>query len=108
MLHGTRSRASGRSPKAGLSWDDIAVIEVNEAFACVVLQFSRTRASTSAGSQATSTRTAGDLTWASARRDRRPDHGDAARGARPARGPLWVASMCIGQGQAIAAVLERL
>ena len=35
---GTRKRARALS-KAGLTWDDISVIEVNEAFASVVLQF---------------------------------------------------------------------
>ena len=35
---GTR-RPAGRRSKAGLTWDDISVVEVNEAFASVVLQF---------------------------------------------------------------------
>ena len=35
---GTRARARGRSRRR-LTWDDISVIEVNEAFASVVLQF---------------------------------------------------------------------
>ncbi len=50
-----------------------------------------------------------DLARPSARRDRRADHRDAGRtsstGARRAYG---IATMCIGQGQAIAAVIERV
>jgi acetyl-CoA acetyltransferase len=42
--------------RAGLTWDDIAVIEVNEAFASVVLQFARDAGLEDAGT--TSTRTA--------------------------------------------------
>src|SRR5919199_3328 len=34
-------RWSRRSSPTGLRWDDVAVIEVNEAFASVVLQFAR-------------------------------------------------------------------
>src|SRR4029453_2994755 len=39
MLHGNPQASERALAKAGLSWDDIAVIEVNEAFASVVLQF---------------------------------------------------------------------
>src|SRR5579864_1675421 len=39
MLHGNPHACERALAKAGLSWDDMAVIEVNEAFACVVLQF---------------------------------------------------------------------
>ena len=39
MLHGNPRACERALEKAGLSWDDIAVIEVNEAFASVVLQF---------------------------------------------------------------------
>ena len=105
----TRLPASERSPRRSLSWDDIAVIEVNEAFACVVLQFLKDTGRASAGRSATSTRTgaasrssllgatspritATRCSWAPRRRDAR----------------YGIASMCIGQGQAIAAVVERL
>ena len=36
---GTRRRAPQRSPRRASRWDDLSVIEVNEAFASVVLQF---------------------------------------------------------------------
>ena len=39
MLHGNPEACRKALVKAGLSWDDISVIEVNEAFASVVLQF---------------------------------------------------------------------
>ena len=39
MLHGNPEACEKALAKAGLGWDDMAVIEVNEAFASVVLQF---------------------------------------------------------------------
>jgi len=39
MLHGNPEACARALEKAGLTWDDISVIEVNEAFASVVLQF---------------------------------------------------------------------
>src|SRR2546422_334651 len=39
MLHGNPEACARALAKAGLDWDDIEVIEVNEAFASVVLQF---------------------------------------------------------------------
>src|SRR5439155_13715903 len=39
MLHGNPQACERALARAGLTWDDISVIEVNEAFACVVLQF---------------------------------------------------------------------
>ena len=41
MLHGNPEACRKALARAGLTWDDIAVIEVNEAFACVVLQFAQ-------------------------------------------------------------------
>jgi acetyl-CoA acyltransferase len=41
MLHGNPEACAKALGRAGLSWDDIAVVEVNEAFASVVLQFAR-------------------------------------------------------------------
>ena len=109
MLHGN-PEASGRAlEKAGLTWDDIAVIEVNEAFASVVLQFL-----TDSGLE--ERWRAGDVN---------PNGGGislghplGATGARitatllnelDRRGARFgLATMCIGQGQAIAGILERL
>jgi len=39
MLHGNPEACARALSKAGLTWDDISVVEVNEAFASVVLQF---------------------------------------------------------------------
>src|SRR5207244_7775838 len=39
MLHGKPQACARALERAGLTWDDVAVIEVNEAFASVVLQF---------------------------------------------------------------------
>jgi acetyl-CoA acyltransferase len=107
MLHGNPEACSKALARAGLSWDDVAVIEVNEAFASVVLQFAR-----DAGLEER---------WD----DVNPNGGGislghplGATGARMTatlvnelerRGARYgVASMCIGFGQAIAAVIERL
>ena len=109
MLHGNPQACDRALSKAGLSWDDIAVIEVNEAFASVVLQF---LADTGLHER-----------WAAG--DVNPNGGGislghplGATGARITATLLseldrrearyGLASMCIGQGQAIAAVIERL
>jgi acetyl-CoA acyltransferase len=107
MLHGNPEACAKALGKAGLSWDDIAVIEVNEAFASVVLQFLR------------------DAGLEDRRADVNPNGGGislghplGATGARVTAtliGELerreeryGVATMCIGFGQAIAAVIERI
>ena len=106
---GTRRRASRRSRRAGLGWDDMAVIEINEAFASVVLQ--------------TLADTGQHARWEAG--DVNPNGGGislghplGATGARITATLLaeldrrdaryGLACMCIGQGQAIAAVIERL
>jgi acetyl-CoA acyltransferase len=109
MLHGNPEAAEKALAKAGLSWDDIAVIEVNEAFASVVAQF---LADTRLGERyeegdvnpngggislghplgATGARITATLVSELERRDAR----------------YGLACMCIGFGQAIAAVIERL
>ena len=109
MLHGNPQACERALAKAGLGWDDVAVIEVNEAFASVVLQFL-------ADTGLHERWRAGDVN---------PNGGGVslghplgATGARitatlvnelDRRGERFgVASMCIGQGQAIAAVIERV
>jgi acetyl-CoA acyltransferase len=107
MLHGNPQACERALARAELGWDDVAVIEVNEAFASVVLQFMR-----DAGLEER---------WA----DVNPNGGGislghplGATGARVTatllgelerRGERYgAATMCIGFGQAIAAVVERL
>jgi acetyl-CoA acyltransferase len=109
MLHGNPLACERALTKAGLTWDDIAVIEVNEAFASVVLQFLKD--------------TGLHERWQAG--DVNPNgsgislgHPLGATGARMTATLLselerrdvrfGIASMCIGQGQAIAAVVERL
>ena len=109
MLHGNPQACERALAKAGLGWDDVAVIEVNEAFASVVLQFL-------ADTGLHERWRAGDVN---------PNGGGislghplGATGARitatlvnelDRRGERYgVASMCIGQGQAIAAAIERV
>jgi len=109
MLHGNPQASERALTRAGLTWDDIAVVEVNEAFASVVLQFladtgleERWRAGDvnpngggiSLGHPlgATGARITATLLNELDRRDAR----------------YGLATMCIGQGQAIAAVIERL
>jgi acetyl-CoA acyltransferase len=107
MLHGNPQACEKALARAGLTWDDISVIEVNEAFASVVLQFAR-----DAGL---------DERWA----DINPNGGGislghplGATGARITatllnelerrNGRYGIATMCIGFGQAIACVVERV
>ena len=107
MLHGNPQACERALAKAGLSWDDMAVIEVNEAFASVVLQF------------------VNDSGLGDRMEDVNPNGGGislghplGATGARITATLLneldrrdaryGIATMCIGQGQAIAAVIEKL
>ena len=107
MLHGNPEAIRKALDRAGLTLDDIGVIEVNEAFAVVVLQ------------------TAADLGLEERMSDVNPNGGGislghplGATGARitatllpelERRGERYgVASMCVGFGMAIAAVVERL
>jgi acetyl-CoA acetyltransferase family protein len=107
MLHGNPQACERALARAGLTWDDISVIEVNEAFASVVLQFAR-----DAGLEER---------WD----DINPNGGGislghplGATGARitatlvnelERRGERYgIATMCIGFGQAIACVVERV
>ncbi|HEY5059425.1 MAG TPA: thiolase family protein [Gaiellaceae bacterium] len=109
MLHGNPQACERALAKAGLSWDDMAVIEVNEAFASVVLQ---TLADTALGER-----------WEAG--DVNPNGGGislghplGATGARITAtlvselerrdAKYGIAAMCIGFGQAIAGVVERL
>ena len=107
MLHGNPEACERALDRAGLTWDAIAVIEVNEAFASVPLQFMRD--------------TGLAVRWA----DVNPNGGGISLGhplgatgaritatlvneleRREAR--YGIAAMCIGFGQAIAGVIERL
>ena len=107
MLHGNPQACAAALARAGLTWDDMAVIEVNEAFASVALQFIR------------------DAHLADRVEDVNPNGGGislghplGATGARITATLLnelerrdaryGIATMCIGFGQAIAAVIERL
>ncbi len=109
MLHGNPRACERALAKAGLTWDDIAVIEVNEAFASVVLQFLKDtglRERWEAGdvNPNGSGISLGHPLGATGARITATLLGELHR--REAR--YGVASMCIGQGQAIAAVVERL
>src|SRR5215831_5243069 len=107
MLHGNPQACAAALARAGLGWDDVAVIEVNEAFASVALQFLRDSqledrtddvnpngGGISLGHPlgATGARITATLLSELERRDAR----------------YGIATMCIGFGQAIAAVIERL
>jgi acetyl-CoA acyltransferase len=107
MLHGNPQACAAALSRAGLGWDDIAVVEVNEAFASVAIQFMR------------------DTNLEERADDVNPNGGGISLGhplgatgaritatlvneleRRDAR--YGIATMCIGFGQAIAAVIERL
>ena len=107
MLHGNPEACRKALEKAGLAWDDISVIEVNEAFASVVLQFAH------------------DAGLEDRFDDINPNGGGislghplGATGARVTATLLnelerrearyGIACMCIGFGQAIATVVERV
>ena len=107
MLHGNPQAMRKALARAGLTLDDMGVIEVNEAFASVVLQ------------------TAKDLHLEERMADVNPNGGGislghplGATGARitatllpelERRGARYgIASMCVGFGMAIAGVVERL
>jgi len=109
MLHGNPIACERALRKAGLTWDDIAVIEVNEAFASVVLQFLKD--------------TSLHERWEAG--DVNPNgsgislgHPLGATGARITATLLnelerrqaryGIATMCIGFGQAIACIVERV
>jgi acetyl-CoA acetyltransferase family protein len=109
MLHGNPEASAKALGKAGLTWDDIGVIEVNEAFASVVAQFL-------ADTGLQERYEAGDVN---------PNGGGislghplGATGARITatlvselerrQARYGLATMCIGFGQAIAAVIERV
>jgi acetyl-CoA acyltransferase len=109
MLHGNPQACETALRKAGVMWDDMAVIEVNEAFASVVLQFLAD--------------TGLEERWEAG--DVNPNGGGislghplGATGARMTATLLselerrdaryGIATMCIGQGQAIAGIIERL
>jgi acetyl-CoA acyltransferase len=107
MLHGNPQACEKALTRAGLTWDDISVIEVNEAFACVVLQFARDAGledrwddinpnggGISLGHPlgATGARITATLLNELERRDER----------------YGIATMCIGFGQALACVVERV
>ena len=107
MLHGNPEACAKALDRAGLTWDDVAVIEVNEAFASVVLQFAR------------------DVGLEDRWADINPNGGGislghplGATGARMTATLLnelerrdaryGLATMCVGFGMAIAGVIERL
>ena len=107
MLHGNPQACAKALARAGLTWDDISVIEVNEAFASVVLQFARDArleerwddinpngGGISLGHPlgATGARITATLLNELERRDAR----------------YGIATMCIGFGQALACVVERV
>jgi acetyl-CoA acyltransferase len=107
MLHGNPQACAAALARAGLGWDDMAVIEVNEAFASVALQFMR------------------EAHLEERAEDVNPNGGGislghplGATGARITatlvnelerrEAQYGIATMCIGFGQALAGVVERL
>jgi acetyl-CoA acyltransferase len=109
MLHGNPQACEKALRRAGLSFDDMAVIEVNEAFASVVLQFLKDTGLHERWEAGDVNPNGGGISLG---------HPLGATGARITTTLLneldrrneryGIASMCIGQGQAIAAVIERL
>jgi acetyl-CoA acetyltransferase family protein len=107
MLHGNPQASERALERAGLGWDDIAVIEVNEAFASVALQFLRDAGLEERGEDVNPN--GGGISLG---------HPLGATGARITatllnelerrEGRYGLATMCIGFGQAIAAVIERI
>jgi acetyl-CoA acyltransferase len=107
MLHGNPQACAAALARAGLTWDDMSVIEVNEAFASVPLQFMH---DTDLGGRSENVNpNGGGISLG---------HPLGATGARITATLLnelerrdaryGIATMCIGFGQAIAAVIEQL
>jgi acetyl-CoA acyltransferase len=109
MLHGNPKSCASALDRAGLDWDDIAVIEVNEAFASVVLQFLSDASLEERWRIGDVNPNGGGISLG---------HPLGATGARMTATLLaelerrearyGIASMCIGQGQAIAGIVEAL
>jgi acetyl-CoA acetyltransferase family protein len=109
MLHGNPEACARALSKAGLTWDDIAVIEVNEAFASVVFQFLADTGLHERWEAGDVNPNGGGISLG---------HPLGATGARITatllselerrQAQYGIATMCIGQGQAIAGVVERL
>jgi len=109
MLHGNPQASERALERAGIGWDDVSVIEVNEAFASVALQFLQDTGLQERWETGDVNPNGGGISLG---------HPLGATGARIVatllnelerrEGRYGVASMCIGQGQAIAAVIERL
>ena len=109
MLHGNPQACERALEKAGLGWDDMAVIEVNEAFASVVLQFLADTGLHDRWEAGDVNPNGGGISLG---------HPLGATGARITATLLselerrdaqyGIACMCIGFGQAIASVVERL
>ena len=109
MLHGNPEACARALDKAGLTWDDISVVEVNEAFASVVLQFLADTGLHERWEAGDVNPNGGGISLG---------HPLGATGARITATLLneldrrearyGIATMCIGQGQAIAGVVERL
>ena len=109
MLHGNPQSSARALAKASLTWDDVAVVEVNEAFAAVVLQFLADTGLHERWEAGDVNPNGGGISLG---------HPLGATGARITATLLneldrrsaryGLATMCIGQGQAIASILERL
>jgi acetyl-CoA acetyltransferase family protein len=109
MLHGNPEACRKALERAGIGWDDVAVIEVNEAFASVVLQFLADTGLQERWEAGDVNPNGGGISLG---------HPLGATGARITAtllaelerrgGRYGIATMCIGQGQAIAGVVERL
>jgi acetyl-CoA acyltransferase len=109
MLHGNPEACEKALAKAGLGWDDMAVIEVNEAFASVVLQFLADTGLLERWEAGDVNPNGGGISLG---------HPLGATGARITATLLnelerrdaryGIASMCIGFGQAIAGIVERI
>jgi acetyl-CoA acetyltransferase family protein len=109
MLHGNPQACERALAKAGLTWDDIGVIEVNEAFASVVLQFLADTGLRERWEAGDVNPNGGGISLG---------HPLGATGARITatlvneldrrHARYGIATMCIGQGQAIAGIVERL
>jgi len=109
MLHGNPEASAKALAKAGLTWDDIDVIEVNEAFASVVAQFVDDAGLSERYEAGDVNPNGGGISLG---------HPLGATGARITatlvselerrHARYGLATMCIGFGQAIAAVVERV
>ena len=91
--------------RAGMTIDDVDLVEINEAFAAQVIPSYQAARHPAGQAQRQRRR---DRGRPPVRHDRRPHHRHADQLAELARQAIGLETMCVGGGQGMAMVIERL